>query len=213
LIGLARRTVMIRCLGSCIILGCCLVALAPAGEFNKKLSIGDAAPSWTDLPGIDGKKHSLADWKDKKAVVLVFTCNSCPIARSYEERIIAFAKKYAGPNDPVAVVAMNVNTVEADRLPKMEERAKEIGFNFPYLYDETQKAALDYGATYTPEFFVLDKDRKIAYMGAMDDESPPAEAKARFLEDAVGAVLKGAKSPKGETLARGCAIRFTRPRR
>src|SRR5207248_956735 len=108
---------------------------------------------------------------------------------------------------------VNVNTTEADRLPKMEERAKEAGFTFPYLYDETQKIALDYGATYTPEFFVLDKDRKIAYMGAMDDQSPPAQVKARFLEDAVEAVLKGAKAPKGETLARGCSIRFARPRR
>jgi peroxiredoxin len=204
---------MIRVLGCTIVLGCLVAALAPAGEFNKKLSIGDAAPMWADLPGIDGKKHSLADLKDKQAVVLVFTCNSCPVARSYEERIIAFAKKHAGPTDPVTLVAVNVNTIEEDKLPKMQERAKENGFNFAYLYDETQKIAQDYGATYTPEFFVLDKNRKVAYMGAMDDESPPAQSKVSFLEDAVRAVLKGAKAPKGETLARGCAIRFARPRR
>src|SRR5262249_35060206 len=155
-----RRTWMLRSLTFAIVLGCFLTALAPAGEFNKKLSVGDAAPRWADLPGVDGKKHSLADFKGKPVVVLVFTCNSCPVARAYEERIIAFAKKHAGPNDPVAVVAVNVNTTDADRLPKMEERAKEAGFTFPYLYDETQKIALDYGATYTPEFFVLDKDRK-----------------------------------------------------
>src|SRR5439155_4195737 len=102
---------MMRYLACLAGMGCFLAALAPAGEFNKKLSIGDKAPTWADLPGIDGKKHSLAELKDKSAVVLIFTCNSCPVARSYEERIIAFAKKFAGPDDPAALVAVNVNTV------------------------------------------------------------------------------------------------------
>src|SRR5205085_8393876 len=117
---------------------------------------------------IEGKKHALADLTDKDVVVVVFTCNSCPVAEGYEERIIAFDKKYCGPNGKVALVAINVNVIAEDRLPRMQERAKEKGFRFPYLHDATQKIAKDNGAVYTPEFFVLDKQRKIAFMGAMD---------------------------------------------
>src|SRR6266478_123270 len=126
-----------------------LATAAPAGEYNEKLKIGDPAPAWTALPGADGKKHGLHDLKDKQVVVVVFTCNSCPVAAGYEDRIIAFAKKRAGTDAPVAVVAINVNTIEADRLDKMQERAKEKAFPYPYLYDETQKIAKEYGATYT----------------------------------------------------------------
>ena len=179
-------------------------ATVQAGQFNKVLSVGDAAPAWSDLPGVDGKKHSLADLKED-VVVVVFTCNSCPIAVDYEDRIIGFAKKHGAK---VAVVAINVNTIPEDRLDQMEVRAKEKGFNFPYLYDESQRIARAYGANYTPEFFVLNKERKIAYLGAMDDTSNPANVKENYLEPAVQAALKGAKLEKGETLARGCKIRF-----
>src|SRR6202050_4023332 len=85
-----------------------LLSSAHAGKFNDLLKIGDEAPAWVELPGVDGKKHSLADLKDKQVVVVVFTCNSCPVASDYEDRIIAFAKKYAGPDKPTAVVAINV---------------------------------------------------------------------------------------------------------
>jgi peroxiredoxin len=190
-----------------------LAGLMPAGEFNKKLSVGDPAPAWAGLPGTDGKAHSLADLNGKQAVVLVFTCNSCPVAVGYEGRIVTFAKQHTGADSPVALVAVNVNTIEEDRLPKMKERAKEQGFTFPYLYDETQKIARDYGATTTPEFFVLDKDRKIAYMGAMDDAGPPATAAKHFVVDAVQTVLKGGKPAVAETFPRGCMIRSTRPKR
>lgn len=184
-----------------------------AGQFNEKLGIGDAAPAWTDLPGTDGKKHSLADLQGKEFVVVVFTCNSCPVAVGYEDRIIALAKKYAGPDSRVAIVAINVNTIPEDRLDKMTERAKEKGFRFPYLYDETQKIAKDFGATSTPEFFVLNKDRKVIYMGAMDDRNKQADVKTNYLDAALTAVLKGEKIAKAETQARGCAIRFARKRR
>jgi peroxiredoxin len=184
-----------------------------AGEFNKKLNVGDPAPEWKDLPGTDGKKHSLADLKDKDVVVVVFFCNSCPIANDYEGRVIAFAKKHAGPDSKVALVAVNVNTIPEDRLDKMKTRAEKKKYNFLYLYDETQKIANEFGANYTPEFFVLDKGRKLAYMGAMDDRSNGADAKVNYLEPAVDAVLKGEKAPKGETLARGCMIRFKKPPR
>src|SRR5262245_51416802 len=86
-----------------------------AGQFNSVLSIGDDAPAWVGLPGTDGKKHSLADLSDKDVVVVLFTCNSCPAAEAYEDRVIAFAKKYCGPKDRVALVAINVNTIPEDR--------------------------------------------------------------------------------------------------
>jgi peroxiredoxin len=185
----------------------------PAGEFNSVLNLGDPGPAWTNLPGVDSKTHSLSDLQGKQIVVVVFTCNSCPIASDYEDRIIAFAKTYAGPDKSTAVVAINVNTVEEDRLPQMKERAESKGFPYPYLFDKTQKIAKAYGAVFTPEFFVLDKDRKIAYMGGFDDNSELTKVKRRFLEPAVQAVLKGAKASPGETIARGCLIRYDRARR
>ena len=181
-----------------------------AGEFNKVLSPGSAAPDWKNLEGTDGKKHSLADLK-QDIVVVVFTCNSCPVAVGYEDRILQFAKKHASAdNAKVALVAINVNTIKEDQLPEMKKRAEKKQFNFPYLYDPTQKIAKDFGANYTPEFFVLNKDRKVVYMGAMDDKSPPAQASVNYLEQAVLATLQGQPVAKGETLARGCMIRWNR---
>ncbi|MFL5341317.1 MAG: thioredoxin family protein [Gemmataceae bacterium] len=192
--------------------GLSAAGVASAGQFNRALNIGDDAPAWVQLPGTDGQKHSLADLKDKDVVVMVFTCNSCEVAEAYEDRLIAFAKKHASTGSKVAVVAVNVNTIPADRLDKMKERAAEKGFPFPYLYDESQKLGKLYGAMYTPEFFVLNKARKIVYMGAMDDHSPPAEPQARYLEHAVQATLKGEKPPVAETLARGCRVRYAKTR-
>ena len=199
---------LVTCIAACVIGGAAL-----AGEYNPVLNYGDAAPVWNHLPGVDGKQHSLADLKDKQLVVVIFTCNSCPVAVDYEDRIVAFAKKHAGPNAPVGVVAINVNKIEADSLPRMKERAEEKGFPFPYLFDETQKIAKDYGATYTPEFFVLNKDRKVVYMGGMDDNSNPANVTANYLEPAVAAALRGEKPATFETVARGCTIRYERERR
>jgi len=188
-----------------------LCAIARAGEFNEVLSIGDAAPAWSELPGTDGKNHSLAELKDKDIVVLVFTCVSCPTAADYEDRIQALTKNYA--DGKVAVVAVCVNRVEEDKLPALTKRAKEEGFAFQYLYDESQQIAKKYGALFTPEFYVLDRDRKIAYMGAFDDSTDPAGVKTRYVEDAIAAVLKGAKPPVTETIARGCRVRYARERR
>jgi peroxiredoxin len=181
-----------------------------AGEFNKRLNVGDAAPEWKDLDGVDGKKHSLANLKGKDAVVVVFTCNSCPVAQDYEDRIIAFANKHTTADNKVALVAINVNTVPDDRMPKMKERAEKKQFPYPYLFDPTQEIAKAYGANYTPEFFVLNKERKVVYLGAMDDKNTASEAKLNYLEEALTAALAGKPLEKGETLARGCKIRWNR---
>ena len=184
-------------------------AVAGPGKFNKVLAPGDAAPAWENLEGTDGKKHSLADLKDKDVVVVVFTCNSCPIAEGYEPGVVAFAEKFAKPDAKVAIVAINVNTAKADALPAMKERAEKRKFNFAYLYDPTQEIARKYGAMYTPEFFVLDKNRKVVYTGAMDDKSPPGEPKAKHLETAVTAALAGKSIDTAETNAgAGCKIKF-----
>jgi peroxiredoxin len=184
-------------------------ASAGPGKFNKVLGIGDKAPAWENLDGADGKKHALADFKDKDVVVVVFTCNSCPVAAGYEDRIIAFVESYAKPDSKVGLVAINVNTGKDDALPAMKTRAEKKKFTFPYLYDPTQEIARKYGAMFTPEFFVLDKDRKVVYTGSMDDKSPPGEPRAIYLEPAVKAALGGKPADTGETsAAAGCKIRF-----
>ncbi len=188
-------------------------SLVSAGEYNPVLNVGDEAPAWKDLPGVDGKTHSLADLKKQPVVMVVFTCNSCPYAQDYEDRINAFAKKHAAGDGRVAVVAINVNHVPADSLAKMQARAKEKGFVFPYLYDDSQEIAKAYGATRTPEFFVLNAERKIVYMGAMDDSSNAAKVTKKYVEPAVKAALAGKEPELKETVAVGCNIRFVRKRR
>ncbi|RLS41678.1 MAG: thioredoxin family protein [Planctomycetota bacterium] len=195
-------------------IGCfCLLVIfgnVSAGEFNSALNVGDPAPVWSDLPGADGKTHSLADLKDTKVVVVVFTCNSCPVAAEYEDRIIAFAKNHA---EDVAVVAINVNRIEEDNLEHMKERAESKKFPYLYLFDESQKIAKDFGATYTPEFYVLGPDRKIVYMGGMDDNSDPAIVTENYLEPAVESILKGTPLKTKETRAIGCRVRYARARK
>lgn len=187
------------------------VALIPQpsfakSKFNKVLDIGDAAPDWKDLPGVDGKKHSLADYDEADLVVIVFAGNLCPMTKSYEERLTAFAKTYA--ERKVQVIAINVNPGEVDSLEKMKTRAAESKYSFPYLRDDSQKSARAYGATVTPHFFLLDRQRKIAYMGAFDNELDPAKADKPYLVDAVEALLAGKPPRTKESLQRGCPIGY-----
>src|SRR3954453_6732908 len=191
----------------------CFAITATAGTYNKTLSIGDAAPDWKNLEGTDGKKHSLADFADKDVLVICFTCNTCPYAVDYEDRLIALAKKFAAEGNRCALVAINANKVKDDLLPAMQERAKTKGFNFPYLHDETQQVARSYGATYTPEFVVLNKERKVVYLGAMDDSPDGKNITKRYLEDAVAAILAGKQPEVTETPAVGCAVRYVKERK
>ncbi len=185
------------------------------GKYNKVLSPGDAAPAWDGLEGTDGRKHALADLKDKEVVVVVFTCNSCPVAAAYEDRLKVFAQRYTqGEKARVALVAINVNTGSEDALPAMRQRAQKRGFNFPYLYDPSQQIARRYGAVFTPEVFVLDRQRRIVYTGAIDDRAPPGTPQRQYLIDAVEAVLAGQPVPVAETsAAAGCRIKYLPDRR
>ena len=204
------RIVLIGVLGAALL----LPASLQAGEWNQKLSIGDVAPSWENLPATDGKNHSLKELAGKDIVVLAFTCLSCDYAKDYETRINELASKHGTPDSKVALVAVCVNAVPADRLDKLTKRSKEKDYAFSVMYDESQKIAHDYGAINTPEFYVLNKDRKIVYMGAFDDSPQDAEkVKQHYVEDAIAATLKGDHPSVKETVSVGCQIRWARRRR
>jgi peroxiredoxin len=203
---------VIRRIAVWIVLTVLLVPAAWAGKYNKTLSIGDAAPDWKDLPGVDDMTHSLDEFKDKQCLVIAFTCNTCPYAEDYEGRLVELQKKFAA-DGKAALVAINANKVKGDLLPDMQQRAKAKGFNFPYLHDETQQVAKAYGATYTPEFVVLDSDRKVVYLGAFDDSTDASKVEKHHVEDAVTAVLEAKTPTTAETPAVGCAVRYEKPKR
>jgi len=181
------------------------VLLVSCGN-SAALEIGDAAPGFQKIIGVDDNEHSLSDYADAKLIVLVFTCNHCPVAVAYEDRLVQLQEDYKDKG--VQVIALNVNNIPPDRLDKMKERAEAKGFNFPYLYDSSQKLGHDYGATVTPHVFVLDQDRKIAYMGAVDDSKNPDNVKTHFLRDALDALLAGKTPPQTVTKQFGCSIKY-----
>lgn len=186
---------------------------AQAGEYNEVLSVGDKAPTWEKLPATDGKSYASSDFEDKSVLVVVFTCASCPTAVDYEARIDALSRKYGGEQGTAAVVAICVNRVPEDQLPALTERAKAKGFHFKYLYDESQESAKSFGAIFTPQFFVLNKERKVVYMGAMDDSTEPESVKRSYVEEAIAAIQAGKAPETTETIARGCRVRYARERR
>jgi len=203
-----RTRIPARAIGAVLLIGAMLNCTVEAAKskFNNVLAIGDQAPEWENLPGVDGKPHSLADFHDAKAVVIVFTCNHCPVAKMHEDRLIELAKKF---EKDVQVVAISVSRNAADGLDKMKIRASEKKYPFPYLYDETQKTGRNYGATATAHFFLLDGERKITYMGAFDDSTlEPGKAQKHYLVDALTAMLEGREPRVRESLQRGCAIEY-----
>jgi peroxiredoxin len=178
----------------------------PAAQDSKPLAVGDPAPEWKDLMGVDDQKHSLGDLKEAKAVVVVFTCNHCPVAQAYEDRIIQLAADYKDKG--VEVVAINVNNIDADKLPAMKTRAEEKAFKFSYLYDPSQEVGRAFGATVTPHAFLLDGEKNLVYVGAIDDQMNAEEVKEHYLRDAIDAVLAGSKPAKESTKPAGCGIQY-----
>jgi peroxiredoxin len=168
--------------------------------------VGDPAPAWEGLVGVDDANHSLSDLSLAKAVVVVFTCNSCPVAVAYQDRLKQIAADYKDKG--VELVAINVNNIEPDRLPAMKERATEENFEFAYLYDPTQESARAYNATVTPHAFLLDGDRKIAYAGAIDDSQNADSVTKTYLRDAIDAVLAGEAPAVTTSKAVGCGIKY-----
>jgi peroxiredoxin len=177
---------------------------------SDSLAIGSDAPSFRSLPGVDNKSYSLQDFSGARILVVVFSCNHCPYVQAYEDRMIGFEKDY-GPKG-VRLVAINSNETKnypEDNFDEMVSRAKAKGFNFPYLRDEDQSVAEAFGATHTPEFFVLDGERRLRYHGKMDDNyQNPSGVKRRFLHEAVDALLSGKPVTEPETHSIGCTIKW-----
>jgi len=156
------------------------------------VKIGDPIISF-NLLGVDGKDHSLEEYKDKKVVVVMFSCNHCPYIKAYEARFVSIQRDYV--NKGVIIVAINPNDESVypeDSLENMRIRAKEKGFNFPYLRDKDQRIAKAYGAKRTPEVFMFDEKRVLRYHGRIDDNVwDPKGVKVHYLRDALNVVLKG----------------------
>jgi len=175
----------------------------------KKLEIGQRAPDFS-LPGVDGKDCALASFKEKKVVVVIFTCNHCPYAQAYEDRLVSLQRDYA--EKAVQLVAINANDSAGypeDSFDNMVRRAKKKGFNFPYLRDENQRIARSYGAEYTPEVFVLNGKFEVRYIGRVDDNwQHPDKVRSHDLRDAINAVLAHKKVENPVTHAIGCTIKW-----
>lgn len=173
--------------------------------------VGDKASGFK-LKNVDGTWVSLDDYKDAKGFIVIFTCNHCPYAKAYEDRIIALDRKYARAGYPV--IAINPNDAVSypeDSYENMQKRAKEKGFTFPYLFDEEQVVYPVYGATRTPHVFILSKSGSgmtVEYIGAIDDNYEDAsKVSARYVEDAVDALMNGRKPEVTITKAIGCSIK------
>jgi peroxiredoxin len=179
---------------------------APPVEEKLGATIGAPGPAWANLEGTDGKTHSLKDLSDAQVVAVVFTCNECPVAKAYEERMVKFADDYKDKG--VTLVAINVNKGAADELPAMKTRAEERKFSFAYLKDPSQSIGRAYGAAVTPHAFVLDKNRNVVYIGPIEDNMDEAAVQKHALRDAVDAALAG-KTPEVTTMTpHGCSINY-----
>ncbi|MEM3085893.1 MAG: thioredoxin family protein [Halobacteria archaeon] len=171
--------------------------------------LGAPAPPFS-LPGTDGKTWSLESFRDRKALVVVFTCNHCPYAQAWEGRLLDIQRDY-GPRG-VALVAINPNDERQypqDSMAEMVKRAKQKNYNFPYLRDESQAVARAYGAQVTPHILLFDAERKLRYQGRVDDNHEnPGKVKVRDLRNALDALLAGRAVPVAETPAQGCSVKW-----
>lgn len=173
--------------------------------------IGDVATDFS-LKNVNDKMVSLKDFKDAKGFVVIFTCNHCPFAKAYEDRIIAIDKKYKSLGYPVIAINPNNPDVQKDdSFHLMKKRAKEKGFTFPYLFDDGQKIYPQYGATKTPHVYLLQKTSKgniVKYIGAIDDNySDESAVKTKYLENAINSLLKDEEIAVKTTKAIGCSIK------
>ncbi|MDH7605614.1 MAG: thioredoxin family protein [Melioribacter sp.] len=172
------------------------------------LKIGSPAP-YFKLSAVDGNVYSLDSFKDKEALIVIFSCNHCPYVRAYEDRIIQIQNDY---KDRLQIVAINSNDTTnypEDSFEEMIKRAKEKNFNFPYLRDETQEIAKAYGATHTPEIFLFDKERKLVFHGKIDDNwQEPSKVKTPYLRNAIEELLANKPISVPETFTIGCTIKW-----
>jgi peroxiredoxin len=189
-----------------------LLAILSIQSSRKGYEVGDVARDFK-LKNVDGNLVSLADCKDAKGFVIIFDCNSCPVSKLYNQRIIALHNKYSNQGFPV--VAINANDAEKspqDSYGNMVKHTKEKEYTFAYLYDQSQEIALTYGATNTPQVFVLEKrdgGLKVAYIGSIDNNARDgSKADKKYVENAVEALLKSQPISITKTKAVGCGIRW-----
>lgn len=202
---------VVLCLATTVLRG----ADAPA---HPTLALGSDAPDF-DLPGIDGRNHTLAEYARADVLCVVFNCNHCPTAQAYEERIKVLSRRFTAPK--VALVVISPNSSAAvrldelgysdvgDTLDEMKIRAKERGFNFPYLYDgENCGVAKKYGPVATPHAFVFDRARKLRYVGRIDDNERESLVKSHDLADAIEALVAGRTPTVAQTKVFGCSTKW-----
>ena len=187
-----------------------ILFLAAAG-FTQGYQVGDVAGDFR-LKNVDGKYVSMSDYPDAKGFIVIFSCNHCPYVVAYEDRMIALHQEYAAKGFPV--IAINANDPEVqpqDSYELLQERAREKGFPFPYVFDEGQKVLPLYGATRTPHVFLLERvgdELKVAYIGAIDDNYQDAsQVKEKYLANAIEALIKGKRPEPDFTRAIGCTIK------
>jgi peroxiredoxin len=186
------------------------------------LEIGSAAPDF-NLPGVDGKQYCLDSFRSDDILVIVFTCNHCPTAQAYEDRIKQIVADYKdkkvavvaiSPNDPQAVRLDELGYTDvSDALEDMKIRAKDHAFNFPYLYDGgDQKVSLAYGPVATPHVFVFDRARKLRFVGRIDDSDKPQRVTSHDTRNAIEALLAGKPVPVEKTKVFGCSTKWSEKR-
>lgn len=186
---------------------------------HKTLAIGEKAPDFS-LPGVDGKTYTLNSFKQAQVLVVVFTCNHCPTAQAYEDRIVQLTKDYSGksvavvaimPNDPLAIRLDELGYTDmGDSLEEMKLRASHKQFNFPYLFDgATQSVSIAYGPIATPHVFIFDQDRKLCYSGRIDDmEKPTKTPHTTDTRNALDAVLAHKTPTVQTTKVFGCSVKW-----
>jgi peroxiredoxin len=173
------------------------------------LKIGSGIPVFT-LKGVDSKEYTLDSFKDKKALIIIFSCNHCPYVQAYEERIKAVQKDYRDKGVQVAAINSNDDSLyPEDSYEGMIKRAEERQFNFPYLRDEDQSSAKAFDATHTPEIFLFDSRRKLVYHGKIDDNWQfPEKVRNKYLRNALDELLAGKEISIPETFSIGCTIKW-----
>jgi peroxiredoxin len=191
-------------------------AMLSAGEFNAVLDIGDPMPAFENLPTTDGGTLSSGDLTES-VVVLVSLANHCPWVKGMDPGLVALADQFKA--EDVRVVGFAVNLREDDRLPAMKKHAEKNGYNFTYMFDQSQEIGRQLGATRTPEYFVFDAERKLVYMGLLTN-SPARVTRSGeisfisgepvdfYVADAINATLKGEPVEPAETRAHGCTVKY-----
>ncbi len=196
---------------SILVMGFIALFAAKEPKSNEGYQIGDVVEDFK-LKNVDGSKVSLADYPDAKGFILIFTCNTCPVAVAYEDRIIALDKQYKSQGYPVIAINPNDPGVEPrESYEQMQQRANDKGFTFPYLLDPDHVITKRFAATHTPHTFLLqktDNGNVLQYIGAIDNDSRTGNPDTKFVEDAIAALESGSAPEPNFTKAVGCTIKW-----